>query len=383
MLGNNVDTSWAARQVFQSRGALVYKSAFAWRAGRNFEQRMLREPRSGGPPPLVQGLVGLGFLPADQPIPVRHLAYPGELAGGEGAGRQPVSSREAEEQGQRLVLQHMLQGGPPAVYCQVTLPLQFLGHPLQVRPDALVWTGDRWVVVEIKSRLLGAYEGPPPQQLLLRARRQAAVYLLAVERTWDQRRQLAPRWGIRDPEGGWGPDLQLLEGPPGLLDTRVVLVLRWMRQPGWAMQVHQAQGDYASLLAFEGRRPSEIAGAELAPAPPAANRPRLGERDLRELRDWIEMLPHRLSSECLNTACPLLPVCLSSSEQVQDPAAVLVSAGDLHLPPELGVPQLLAHIEGGDPGGPPLPPLVRQWLRAGWEIADRAVQEAGVPRHTD
>jgi hypothetical protein len=355
LLAHNLDLVWVARQTLPHLRSLVGKTSYAWRAGHRFEETMLAATGRGGErlePPLIQGLRQLGLLPERGEVQLVECSIPGR-------NNPDLSVEEALDRGRQRVLEPLEAQGPhpPKVYSQVTLALQIPGRPQQIlRPDALVWTGERWVVVEIKSRLVPRYWGAEPQDLRTRARRQAAVYMLALAQTWAQSQD---------------PEVLAPEGMPEWLDPQVVLVLRWVHYPGWRLEQHPAQGEFVSLRdQLFGSQPSW--GDAQTPSPPSCE---AGDMDLGELNDWVWSLQHRLSSECLDTGCPLLPGCLQRGSREGNPVAALLAAGDLSLPSGACAQDLVDQILDEDGAGAPLDPLQLQWLRGGWEVADKQVRE--------
>jgi hypothetical protein len=235
-------------------------------------------------------------------------------------------------EGTDLVLRYMRDGGDPILALQVALPLQFLGNrQLVIRPDGLLWTGNRWKLIEIKSRIMATRRSEASSQLLASARRQAAVGLLALA-------QLAQNHHIAG----------------NVLDCEAVLLCRSSHHP-WVLAFRvAARGDLNSLRWMI-------------------------EHDDPELEHWAQMIqqqglkqqailqiPHQMGPACKHH-CPLLPTCIRQAERDGTPAAVWLDAGEW-LSPEITTSKLLDAVYTGSTTA--LSPQQVRWLRAGWAASE-------------
>jgi len=316
ILLNNADPGWVATMILGQESNI---SNYAPRAGENFERQLYANNATQ----LQQALVASGVLPPDHPIEVvQHHA--------------PATDPEYDkslwlQRGIDLVLQYMRQGGQPVLALQVALPLQFVGdRQLTIRPDGLLWTGKQWKLIEIKSRIMATRRSESSARLLVSARRQAAVGLLALA-------QLAQQHEISDQ----------------VLDSEEVLLCRSSHYP-WVLAFRvPAQGDLNSLRWMLDHDDPEI------------------ERWAKELQeqgltdDVIMRVPHQMWKAC-QQHCPLLKACLKQAHLDDNPSAVWLEAGDW-LPPGISGAQLLEAIQQEQ--SEVISDQAVRWLGMGWAAA--------------
>lgn len=313
LLLNNADPGWVATQVLGQPPTI---SAYAPRAGEIFEQQLYANDAAQ----LQQALASVGVLQEGDWVPI--IKHPAP------ATDPDYDQDHWVQEGTRLVLRYMRDGGDPVLALQVALPLRFLGgRQLVIRPDGLLWTGERWKLIEIKSRIMATRRSEASAQLLVSARRQAAVGLLALA-------QLAAVNSV----------------PDQVLDHEEVLLCRSSHRP-WVLAFRvAAQGDLNSL-----RWMLEHADPELEQWATTITDNGLSS-------DTILRIPHQMGQACRHH-CPLLSTCLQQAERDDNPAAIWLNAGDW-LPPGTTTTQLIDIIDGGTAEA--VSSQQAKWLRAGW-----------------
>ncbi|WP_329067986.1 hypothetical protein [Streptomyces sp. NBC_01429] len=291
------------------------QSQFAFMRGNAFEARV----KADGGTELMRLLadrLGEGVpVPGPGEVLVPDLA----AAGPEGrTARTALALREATEAGAWALLDHPL------------LALEVAGSPAYLEPDAVVVRPDgRWTVVEIKS--FPMIDGSADAAKVGAAARQAAVYVLALERVAELTR------------GAEVGHRVLLVCPKDFSNLPTASVV-----------------DVRKQLSVTRRQLTRLARIEdIAAALPEGTTFDVGDRTGEELAGAVESVTAAYAPECL-AACELAFHCRSRAR-----AADAVEALGRSVRGELGalttVPEVLAAARGeaGDPADPTVAALRR------------------------